>query len=253
MAEKKTVGSVTYTQTDKEYFAKRGLRRYARVWSLWALGVGAVISGHYSGWNFGLQYGFGAMLIALFVIAAMYWGLIFSIAEMSPALPHTGGAYSFARSSMGPWGGFITGLAENMEYVITPAVVVGAMGFLMHDIVGGLFNIVGEPWWNSPVTWWAVFYVVFVWINIVGIEATMRFTVLINILALGILAFFFISVLASGKFDASLWTNIKPDPGNSGFLPHGLGGIFPAIPFAIWFFLAIEGVAVGIIRSSRTL
>jgi hypothetical protein len=76
MAEKKTVGSVTYTQTDKEYFQKRGLRRYARVWSLWALGVGAVISGHYSGWNFGLQYGFGGMLIALFVIAAMYWGLI---------------------------------------------------------------------------------------------------------------------------------------------------------------------------------
>ena len=47
---------------------------------------------------------------------------------MSPALPHTGGAYSFARSAMGPWGGFLTGLAENMEYVITPAVVVGASG-----------------------------------------------------------------------------------------------------------------------------
>ena len=49
-----------------------------------------------------------------------------------------------------------------MEYVITPAVVVGAMGFLMHDIMAGLFDIAGSPWWNSPVTWWAVFYVVFV-------------------------------------------------------------------------------------------
>jgi ethanolamine permease len=114
------------------------------------------------------------------------------------------------------------------------------MGFLMHDIVAGLFDIAGSPFWNSPVTWWAVFYVVFVWINIVGIEATMRFTVAINILALGILAFFFISVLASGKFDPSLWTTIKPDAGGSSFLPHGLGGIFPAIPFAIWFYLAIE-------------
>jgi ethanolamine permease len=159
---------------------------------------------------------------------------------MSPALPHTGGAYSFARSAMGPWGGFITGLAENMEYVITPAVVVSAMGILMHDIVAGLFDITGAPWWNSPVTWWAVFYVVFVWINIIGIEATMRFTVVINILALGILAFFFISVLASGKLDTSLWTNIAPDPGESSFLPKGLAGIFPAIPFAIWFYLAIE-------------
>jgi ethanolamine permease len=203
--------------------------------------VAAVISGDFYGWNLGLDAGgFGGLLIAGIVITVMYYGLCYSIAEMSPALPHTGGAYSFARSAMGPWGGFITGLAENMEYVITPAVVVGAMGFLMHDIVGGLFNLAGAPWWNSPVTWWAVFYVVFVWINIVGIEATMRFTVLINILALGILGFFFISVIVSGKFDASLWTNIPPDPGESSFLPHGIGGIFPAIPFAIWFYLAIE-------------
>jgi ethanolamine permease len=239
--ERRRVGSVSYQEAGDEYFVKRRLRRHAAFWSLWSLGVAAVISGDFYGWNLGLDAGgFGGLLIATFFIAIMYYGLCFSIAEMSPALPHTGGAYSFARSAMGPWGGFITGLAENMEYVITPAVVVGAMGFLMHDIVTGLFDITGGPWWNSPVTWWAVFYVVFVWINIVGIEATMRFTVVINVLALGILAFFFIAVLASGKFDTSLWTNIKPDAGGSSFLPHGLGGIFPAIPFAIWFFLAIE-------------
>jgi ethanolamine permease len=33
------------------------LRRYAGVASLWALGVGAVISGHYSGWSLGLLAG----------------------------------------------------------------------------------------------------------------------------------------------------------------------------------------------------
>ena len=57
--------------------------------------------------------------------------------------------------------------------------------FLMHDIMAGLLDLAGEPWWNSHVTWWAVFYVIFVGLNIVGIEATMRFTVVINILALG--------------------------------------------------------------------
>ncbi len=241
MAQEKKIGSVTYQEVTEEYFQKRGLRRHAAFWSLWSLGVAAVISGDFYGWNLGLDAGgFGGLLIATIVIAIMYYGLCFSIAEMSPALPHTGGAYSFARSAMGPWGGFITGLAENMEYVITPAVVVGAMGFLMHDIVKDLFNLSSEPWLNSPVTWWAIFYVLFVWINIVGIEATMRFTVVINIAALGILAFFFISVLVSGKFDTSLWSNIKPDVGASTFLPHGISGIFPAIPFAIWFFLAIE-------------
>jgi len=241
VAQEKKVGTVTYQEVGSEYFQKRGLKRHAAFWSLWSLGVGAVISGDFYGWNLGLDAGgFGGLLIATIFIAIMYYGLCYSIAEMSPALPHTGGAYSFARSAMGPWAGFITGLAENMEYVITPAVVVGAMGFLMHDIMAGLLNLTGEPWWNSYVTWTAVFYVIFVGINIVGIEATMRFTVVINALALVILAFFFISVLVSGKFDASLLTNIVPDEGGSSFLPHGIGGIFPAIPFAIWFYLAIE-------------
>ena len=127
MSERK-VGSVTYQEVGEEYFKQRGLRRHAGMWSLWALGVGAVISGEYYGWNFGLSTGgFGGLLLAGVVMAVMYYGLVYSIAEMSPALPHTGGAYSFARSAMGPWGGFLTGLAENMEYVITPAVVVGAM------------------------------------------------------------------------------------------------------------------------------
>src|SRR2546426_4037797 len=239
--ERRKVGTVAYQEAGTGYFTKRLLKRHAAFWSLWSLGVAAVISGDFYGWNLGLGVGgFGGLLIATIFIAAMYYGLCFSIAEMSPALPHTGGAYSFARSAIGPWGGFITGLAENMEYVITPAVVVGAMGFLMHDIVKGLFDITAEPWWNSPVTWWAIFYVVFVWINIVGIEATMRFTVVINALALGILAVFFIAVLVKGKFDSNLLTNIPPDEGGSKWLPHGIGGIFPAIPFAIWFYLAIE-------------
>src|SRR3954464_1577170 len=146
MAEnKRAVGSVTYRDAEHGYFEKRKLRRHAAFWSLWALGVGAVISGDFYGWNIGLDAGgFGGLLIAGIVITIMYYGLCYSIAEMSPALPHTGGAYSFSRSAMGPWGGFITGLAENMEYVITPAVVVSAMGFLSPDTVADLARAAGR-------------------------------------------------------------------------------------------------------------
>jgi ethanolamine permease len=246
------VGSVTYQEVGEEYFQARGLRRHAGVWSLWALGVGAVISGDYYGWNFGLDVGgFGGLLVATAVIAVMYYGLCYSIAEMSPALPHTGGAYSFARSAMGPWGGFLTGLAENMEYVITPAVVVGAIGLLMQAIVIDLFDVVGDPWWNSEPFWWLLFYAVFVWVNIIGIEATMRFTIVITVLALAILGVFYVAALASGKFDTSLLFNI-PDGGGeplaSGggpFLPFGISGVFKALPFAIWFYLAIEEVPLA--------
>src|SRR6187401_3835583 len=161
MAELKGAGGVVYRKVGAAYFEQRGFRRYAGVWSLWALGVGAVISGHYSGWNLGLANGFGSMLVALFIIAAMYWGLIFSLAEMSPALPHTGAAYSFARSAMGPWGGFVTGLAENIEYILTPAVIV----FFIGSYLTGIFETPPEL---QPV-WWVASYFVFVLLNFWGV------------------------------------------------------------------------------------
>jgi ethanolamine permease len=71
MNEQSSSGGVSYKQVGADYFEKRGLKRYAKVRSLRALGDGAVISGHYSGRNFGLANGFGSMLVALFIIAAM--------------------------------------------------------------------------------------------------------------------------------------------------------------------------------------
>jgi ethanolamine permease len=261
LSDERKVGSVTYREVGEDYFKQRGLRRHAGMWSLWALGVGAVISGEYYGWNFGLGTGgWGGLLIAAAFMAVMYYGLVFSIAEMSPALPHTGGAYSFARSAMGPWGGFLTGLAENMEYVITPAVVVGAMGLLWQQIVVGLFgigghfdatgNVVGAAWWNSLPFWWAVFYVIFVGINIVGIEATMRFTVFITVSSIVVLLFFFLAAIFSGKLDFSVWNNQSASGelikgGGGPWLPFGISGIFKSLPFAIWFFLAIEEVPLA--------
>lgn len=231
---RRTVGSVTYREADQDYFDQRGLRRHAGAWSLWALGVAAVISGDFFGWNFGLlEGGFGGLLIATGVITIMYLGLCFSIAELSPALPHTGGAYSFGRSAMGPWGGYITGLAENMEYVVTPAVIVVGIGAYMDSIFIDAFDIdLPQP------LWWAVFYVIFVGLNYIGVEASFRFSVVICFLALIVLTVFFISAI--GDFDADNLSNIPPEGGNSDFLPFGGKGILFALPFAIWFYLAIE-------------
>src|SRR5258708_35710942 len=104
------MAEIGYTRPDAAYLAKRSLRRHGGVLQLWALGVGAVISGGFFGWNFGLlSGGFGGLIVALGIITLLFIGLCFSIAEMSPALPHAGGAGSFARTAMGPWGGYITG------------------------------------------------------------------------------------------------------------------------------------------------
>ena len=74
------VSGVKYTTADSGYFEKRKLTRAAGVWGLWGLAVAAVISGDFSGWNFGIDFaGFGGMLIAFVILVAMYYGLIFSI------------------------------------------------------------------------------------------------------------------------------------------------------------------------------
>ena len=69
MSEPESIDGVRYHAVDAAYFEKRGLRKYAGVWSLWALGVGAVISGDFFGWNFGLGAGgFGGLFIAISLI-----------------------------------------------------------------------------------------------------------------------------------------------------------------------------------------
>ena len=222
---------VRYREADDGYFEARTLRKYAGVFSLWALGVGAVISGDFSGWNLGVgQAGFGGFLLALLLVTIMYVGLCFSIAEMSPALPHTGGAYSFARTALGPWGGFVTGLAENMEYVITTAVV-------CYFAAAYLQSIFATPDALQPL-WWAGLYLVFVGMNIVGVEASFRFVVLITLVALAILILFFLSAIPHFSW-SNLW-NIPAEPGQSTFLPKGWAGVGAAMPFAIWLYLAIE-------------
>lgn len=232
---------VSYQKKDKSYFESRELKRHAGVWSLWALGVGAVISGHFSGWNLGLASGgWGGMFLATIIIAIMYVGLTQSVAEMSPALPHTGGAYSFARSSMGPWGGFFTGLVENMEYVLTPAVIV----FFISSYMSGIFETGPE----SLPYWWFGFYAFFTVLNIVGVELSFRLTVVITILALLCLVVFWISSIGNIDF-ATNALNIKAgingkaellSGGHGKFLPMGIAGILGAMPFAVWLFLAIE-------------
>ncbi|HEY6562743.1 MAG TPA: amino acid permease [Polyangiaceae bacterium] len=241
MTEPKPVGSVTYKSVDAAYFEKRGLKRHARVGSLWALGVGAVISGHFSGWNLGIASGgWGGLFVAAVLIALMYVGLCFSLAEMSPALPHTGGAYSFARSTMGPWGGFITGLAESIEYIMTPAVIV----FFMGSYMTGIFETAPAL---QPL-WWTGGYCVFVLLNYWGVELSFRVSVTVTLLALAVLAFFFASALPHADF--SRWALniaagvdgkiVELPEGGGAFLPFGLGGAFAAMPFAVWLFLAIE-------------
>ena len=172
------------TSEDADYLAKRSLRRGTAGWILLAgLGVSYVISGDYSGWNFGLeQGGFGGLAIAAVIIAAMYLALVLGMAEMSSALPAAGGGYTFARRALGPWGGFATGTAILIEYAIAPAAIATFIGAYVESL--GLFGIT-DGWWVYLAA-----YAIFVGIHLAGVGEALKVMFVITAIALvGLLIF----------------------------------------------------------------
>ena len=232
-------GGVEEHLASADYLQKRQLKSGTAGWILLAgLGVSYVISGDYSGWNFGLaEGGFGGLAIAAVVIAGMYLALVLGMAELSSALPAAGGGYTFARRALGPWGGFATGTAILIEYSIAPAAIATFIGAYVESLA--LFGIT-NGWWVYLAA-----YALFIGIHLAGVGEALKVMFVITAIALvGLVVF---AVAAVGHFDVSNLTNIAPTDaaGASAFLPNGYLGIWAAIPFAIWFFLAIEGVPLA--------
>lgn len=209
----------------------QSLKKTAGWVHLWALGVGGVISGNYFGWQTGLLTGgFGGLFLATLVIAAMYVCLVFSIAELAAALPGAGGFYNFTRAAFGTDRAFLNGLTDAIEYVTTPAVIVAGIAGYMKAIAPA------TPEW----IWWVAFYAIFVFINVKGAALTFNVSMGITALAAAVLVFFYASALFTGFFRWENAFNILPRPGGSTFLPLGWHGVFAALPYAVWFYLAIE-------------
>ncbi|MBW0109017.1 ethanolamine permease, partial [Pseudonocardia sp. KRD-182] len=179
----------------------------------------------------------GGLLIAGVLIAAMYTAMVLGMAELSSALPTAGGGYTFARRALGPWGGFATGTAILIEYAIAPAAIATFIGAYVESL--GLFGIT-DGWWVYLAA-----YLVFVGVHLMGAGEALK--VMFVITAIAVVGLVVFAVAAVPLFDAANLTDIPPTEaaGASPFLPYGYLGIWAAVPFAIWFFLAIEGVPLG--------
>lgn len=223
--------------TNSEYLAKRQLKSGTAGWLLLAgLGVSYVISGDFAGWNFGIaQAGWGGFAIAAVLMAIMYLTLVLCLAEMSAAIPAAGGGYSFARQAMGPAGGYLTGLAVLIEYALAPAAIVIFIGSAVEALTG--FN---GPWV------YALFYIAFVGIHLAGVGEALKVMMIIS--GLAVLAIIATAVVLLTHFDiANLYdVAVSTDAvGASEFLPMGWYGVWAALPFAMWLFLAVEGVPLA--------
>jgi len=219
----------------QEYLAKRQLKRGTAGWILLAgLGVSYVISGDFAGWNFGIaQAGWGGFLIAAIAMAVMYFTLVLSLAEMSAAIPAAGGGYSFARQAMGPTGGFFTGLSVLIEYALAPAAIVIFIGSAVNELVSI----------DGPVVY-ALFYAVFIAIHMAGVGEALKVMMVIS--GLAVLAILITAAVLIGHFDVNNLFDIAPATAQATeILPFGWYGVWAALPFAMWLFLAVEGVPLA--------
>lgn len=207
---------------------KSELKRTLGPLMLWGLGVGYVISGMYFGWNLGLPAGGPlGLAIATGFIIIMYVTFTFSYTELACSIPKAGGAFDYADRALGKYWGFLGGMAQNIEFIFAPPAIAYA--------IGAYFNLYfpGVPILLTAV----VAYLFFTSINILGVKLAAIFELVVTIFAVVELLIF-----AGVTLPHFEMTNLTAG-GIENALPNGIPGIFAAIPFAIWFFLAIEGVA----------
>ena len=200
---------------------------------LWGIAVGLVISGEYFGWSYGwASAGTLGFLVTSGFIALMYLTFVFSFTELTTAIPHAGGPFEYSRRAFGPTGGYIAGFATLVEFVFAPPAIALAIGAYVNLQFPAL-----DPKWVAVGA-----YVVFMALNIAGMRIAASFELAVTLIAIFELLVF-MGVVAPGfsaaQFLKGGWA------GSDTFSLGAISGIVAAIPFAIWFFLAIEGVAMA--------
>lgn len=192
---------------------------------LWAIAVGLVISGEYFGWNYGWGVaGTVGMLIATLIVTVLYITFVFSFTELTTSIPNAGGPFTYAFRAFGPLGGLIAGYATLIEFLFATPAIAYALGSYLHFLYPNL----------DVLTIAIACYIIFTFINMLGVKESAIFTLVITLLAVAELLIYM--GIVAPHFQMS---NFMQDS-----MPFGWGGVFAALPFAIWFYLAIEGVAM---------
>jgi ethanolamine permease len=191
---------------------------------LWGLGVGYVIAGMFFGWSHGLvQGGVYGLLIATFLMILMYFCFVFSYCELCTIEPDAGGVFVYAHRAFGRGVGYVAGLLQIIEFVFAaPAISLA--------IAAGLefFFAIHHPFLIASLC-----YLTFTTVNIMGINLSARIELIFSFIAVIALSAFF--MVSAPHFNPSF---LSEDKSSLTALK-----IFAAIPFAMWFFLGIEGLA----------
>jgi ethanolamine permease len=225
----------TLRPEERDYLREHALKKPLGVLHIWALGVGVVITGAYFGWNQGLKEGgpIGMLLASLFV-CALYMMWVVALSELSVALPFAGGPLAYGRRAVGPAFGFIMGWSMFLEALFatigTALATGGYIYFVLNLFASGLHKELTTT--IAGLATVALFALV-QWIGSKRQAQLMEWMTYGAILAL---VWFWIACIPAVRLERIFTTPL---------LTSGWPGVLKAIPFAIWWLVMIETVALA--------
>ncbi len=198
---------------------------------VWALGVGIVLVGEYTGWNFSADKGGSlAALIVCWVIGLLYTSVAMIDSEVTSTIAAAGGQYAQAKHIVGPLMAFNVALYMVFAYTmleVSDAILVGDTIVAKAGTDGLNHN-----------AFLAVTIISLAWLNYRGVLATLNFNFIITALAYLAIVVLFLSVSPWSQ-GTVLKLGEMITPANA--LPYGWIGVIASFHFGIWYFLGIEG------------
>jgi ethanolamine permease len=214
------------------YIREHALNKPLGVIHIWALGVGVVITGMYFGWNFGLPVGGPVgVLVASLIVCVLYLTWVLALSELSVAMPFAGGPLAFGRRAVGKWFGFLMGWSMFLECLFA---TIGT-GLAAGGYVAFLINP-EHPDRNVTTLCAILCALLFLAIQYWGVKQQAVIMLWLTYGAIAALVWFWLGA-APGVSLGRVFT--------APLLPSGWSGVLGAVPYALWWLVIIETVALA--------
>lgn len=213
--------------------AKKGkLKKELGLFDVFSISTGAMFSsGFFLLPGLASQYTGPSVFIGYLVAGLLILPAMFSIAEISTALPRSGGAYFFLDRSLGPLIGTIGGLGTYLALVFKTAFAIIGIGAY------------AAFFWEVPVKTIAIAATfVFMGLNLVGAKKTsslQNFFVIFLLIVLG-------TFIVDGLYRVFFASGVDMPAANDHFTPfftHGFEGIITTAGFVFVSFLGLTQIA----------
>jgi ethanolamine permease len=220
---------------DRAYLKEHALKKPMGILHVWALGVGVVITGEYFGWNQGLKEGGPVgMLLATLFVCALYFMWVLALSELSVAMPFAGGPMAYGRRAVGPAFGFLMGWSMFLEALFATIGTAIATGGYIYFVADLFFTGLDKGLVTTAAGLATV--AVFAGVQWIGSQRQAQLMEWMTYLAIIGLVWFWIASAPAARLER-IWTIPA--------LTNGWEGVLKAIPFAIWWLVMIETVALA--------